>query len=87
MLHALLQVLAIPTSTEVKVRLHVRSCDRKVCLFYYVQIVIGDFYYAQLCNFASARVRFDLRYAEIGQGAICDFDYARMQIEMYEPGY
>ena len=32
-----------------KVRLHVRSCDWEVCLFYYVQIAIGDFYYAQLC--------------------------------------
>ena len=32
-----------------KVRLHVRSCDREVCLFCYVQIAIGDFYYAQLC--------------------------------------
>ena len=47
----------IPSSTRacsvnyerVKVRLHVRSCDREVCLFYYVQIAIGDFYYAQLC--------------------------------------
>ena len=28
-------------------RLHVRSCDQEVCLFYYVQIAIGDFYYAQ----------------------------------------
>ena len=30
-------------------RLHVRSCDWEVCWFYYVQIAIGDFYYAQLC--------------------------------------
>ena len=34
---------------SLKVRLHVRSCDREVCLFYYVQIAIDDFYYAQLC--------------------------------------
>ena len=34
-----------------------------------------------------AHVRFDLRHAEIALGAICDFNYARMQIEMYEPGY
>ena len=34
---------------KLKVRLHVRSCDREVCLFYYVQIAISDFYYAQLC--------------------------------------
>ena len=31
--------------------------------------------------------RFDLRCAEIAPVAICDFNYARMQIEMYEPGY
>ena len=41
--------------------------------------------FVQSC--ASARVRFDLRYAEIALGAICDFNYALMQIEMYEPGY
>ena len=34
---------------RIKVRSHVRSCDREVSLFYYVQIAIGDFYYAQLC--------------------------------------
>ena len=41
--------------------------------------------FVQSC--ASARVRFDLGYAEIARGAICDFNYARMQIKMYEPGY
>ena len=35
---------------------------------------------------ACARVRFDLRYTEIAVGAICDFNYAQMQIED-EPGY
>ena len=38
-----------PSYALLKVRLHVRSWDREVCLFYYVQIAIGDFYYAQLC--------------------------------------
>ena len=41
--------------------------------------------FVQSC--ACAHVRFDLRYAEIALGAICDFNYALMQIEMYEPGY
>ena len=36
-------------SPTIKVRLHERSCDREVCLFYYVQIAIGDFYYVQFC--------------------------------------
>ena len=53
-------------------------------MFYYVQIAIGDFYYAQLCaKLCVCRVRFDLHYAEIALRAICDFNYARMQIEMY----
>ena len=39
--------------------------------------------FVQSC--ACAHVRFDLRYAEIALGAICDFNYALMQIEMYDP--
>ena len=35
-------------SVSFKMRLHLRSCNREVCLFYYVQIAIGDFYDAQL---------------------------------------
>ena len=36
---------------------------------------------------ACTRVRFVLHYAEIALGVVCDFNYARMHIEMYEPGY
>ena len=41
--------------------------------------------FVQSC--ACAHVRFNLRYAEIALEAICHCNYARLQIEMYEPGY
>ena len=49
---------------NVKVRLHVRSCDRKVSSFYYVQIAIGDFYCAKPIQSALRRnrSRSDLRF-------------------------